>query len=200
MTDLSAPVTVVLVRHGETDGNTARVIQTPETPLSARGMAQAERVAQRLAGIGGARLVSSDLLRARMTAEAIGARLGISVETQPLLQEQNFGQLRGTAYDDLPGNPRSPDFFPPDGENLEMFHARVAAAFAWIVAEARACAGNLILVSHGLFCRALVGRHLPETGAPTPDHFQNTSVTLFDAAPPHALRLVNCVAHLDVLT
>ena len=40
---------IVLVRHGETESNAQRVLQHPETPLSERGLAQARRVAERLA-------------------------------------------------------------------------------------------------------------------------------------------------------
>jgi broad specificity phosphatase PhoE len=43
---------ILLIRHGETDSNAARIVQTPDVPLSARGVAQAERLARRLAGAG----------------------------------------------------------------------------------------------------------------------------------------------------
>ena len=62
---------VVLVRHGETALNAARVLQPADTPLSARGVVQAQALARRLAATGRvAAIVSSDLPRAWRTAEA----------------------------------------------------------------------------------------------------------------------------------
>src|SRR5690606_9660041 len=76
---------IVLVRHGETEGNARRVMQLPDTPLSSVGLAQAERLAERLAGMGIAHILCSDLLRARMTALPIARRTGTQVEFSPLL-------------------------------------------------------------------------------------------------------------------
>src|SRR2546422_5707448 len=56
-------------RHGETEGNAARIVQRPESPLSARGAVQAERLARRLAREGIAQIVSSDLARAVTRSE-----------------------------------------------------------------------------------------------------------------------------------
>ena len=56
---------ILLVRHGETALNAARVMQPADTPLSERGLAQARAVARRLAQRGRvAALLSSDLPRA----------------------------------------------------------------------------------------------------------------------------------------
>ena len=63
------------------------------------------------------------------TAAPIAALSGIAIEESPLLQERNFGDLRGTAYADLSDDPFGPDFAPPNGEDWPMFHARVADAF-----------------------------------------------------------------------
>ncbi|HKU44031.1 MAG TPA: histidine phosphatase family protein, partial [Polyangiales bacterium] len=130
-------MSIVLVRHGETDGNATRVLQLPDIPLNARGMRQAERLAERLHGQPIRYIVCSDLLRAQMTAAPIAARLGLPVETTPLLQERNFGDLRGKSYLEVGGNPFAPDFVPPNGESWPVFHERVAKAFAYI-AELRA--------------------------------------------------------------
>src|SRR4051812_7269768 len=98
-------MTIVLVRHGETAGNAARVLQTADVPLNDRGIQQAARLAERLYTHGFSHIVCSDLLRARMTAAPISARSGLTFEETPLLQERNFGDLRGTAYADLHENP-----------------------------------------------------------------------------------------------
>jgi 2,3-bisphosphoglycerate-dependent phosphoglycerate mutase len=188
---------ILLVRHGETDGNAARILQRPDAPLNERGMRQAERLAQRLSACGFVRVLCSDLLRARMTAAPIVARAGIAVEESPLLQERNFGDLRGVPYAELAEDPFGPDFAPPNGEDWPTFHARVADAFAFIVSRRRSAAGTLVVVTHGLVCRALVGRHalLPE-GLAVPERFDNTSITALHEDVPHGVSLINCTRHL----
>ena len=190
-------MTILIVRHGETDGNATRVLQRPETPLNERGMRQAEQVALRLADHGFVHILSSDLARARMTAAPISTRTGISIEESPLLQERNFGDLRGRAFAELTEDPFGPDAAPPNGETWPAFHARVAEAFDFIVARRRGLKGNLIVVTHGLVCRALVERHARlADGVMAPERFDNTSVTVLAEDSPYEVSLVNCTRHL----
>ena len=193
---------VYLIRHGETAYNAARVLQTPEVPLSERGAVQAARLAERLADAGIRRILASDLLRALMTARALAEATGAPIDTDPLLQERNFGDLRGTAYRDLGFDPFAPGYAPPGGESIPAFHARVALAWARIQAVAASTEGPLAVVTHGLVCRDLVARHLelpPELAAPTdPTRWANTSVTEL-AGPPWRVRLLACTAHLTDL-
>jgi probable phosphoglycerate mutase len=190
-------MTILLVRHGETDGNAARILQRPDVPLNERGMHQAEQLARRLFDCGFVHVLCSDLLRARMTAGPLAARPGIAVEESPLLQERNFGDLRGVPYAKLTENPFGPDFVPPNGEDWPAFHTRVAEAFAYIVSRRRSLNGTLVVVTHGLVCRALVERHklLPE-GVIVPERFDNTSITVLHEDVPHTVSLLNCTRHL----
>ncbi|MGP0092073.1 MAG: histidine phosphatase family protein [Xanthobacteraceae bacterium] len=190
-------MTILLVRHGETAGNASRILQRAEVPLNERGLRQAEKLAQRLLDHGFVHIICSDLLRARMTAAPLAARSGIAIEETPLLQERNFGDLRGVPYADLTQNPFAPDFAPPNGEDWPTFHARVADAFDFIVSRRRSVNGTLVVVTHGLVCRALVERHalLPD-GVVAPERFDNTSVTVLHEDAPHAVSLVNCTRHL----
>jgi 2,3-bisphosphoglycerate-dependent phosphoglycerate mutase len=190
-------MTILLVRHAETDGNAARILQRPEVPLNARGMGQAERLAQRLSADGFVHVLCSDLLRARMTAAPLAACSGIAIEQSPLLQERNFGDLRGVPYAALAENPFGPDFAPPNGEDWPAFHARVAAAFAFIVERRRRVNGTLVVVTHGLVCRALVERHaLVPDGIVVPERFDNTGITVLHENAPHGVGLINCTRHL----
>jgi probable phosphoglycerate mutase len=190
-------MTILLVRHGETGGNAARILQRPDTPLNERGMRQAEQLAQRLSAHGFVRILCSDFLRARMTASPLAARSGIAVEESPLLQERNFGDLRGVPYSELAENPFVPGFAPPNGEDWPTFHARVADAFAFIVSRRGSAKGTLVVVTHGLVCRALVERHaLLPAGAVCPERFDNTSLTVLHEDAPHGVSLVNCTRHL----
>lgn len=189
---------IFLVRHGETVGNAARIVQRPDSPLSARGVAQAERVARRLAGEGIARVVSSDLARAATTAEALHRITGAPLSFEPLLQERNFGDLRGTPYAELGVDMFASDYAPPNGETWPAFHARVDRAWARVCALAEAGGGHLAVVTHGLVCRSLAARHLvlPE-GEAVPLRWENTSVTMIECPAPWRVRLLNCIVHLD---
>jgi probable phosphoglycerate mutase len=190
-------MTILLVRHGETDGNAAGILQRPDVPLNERGMRQAEQLARRLSALGFVRIVCSDLLRARMTAAPLAARSGIAIEENPLLQERNFGDLRGVSYAELTENPFGPDFMPPNGEDWPTFHARVADAFTFIVSKRRGVNGTLVVVTHGLVCRALVERHaLVPAGAVAPERFDNTGITVLHEDAPHGVSLMNCTRHL----
>jgi len=193
-----SPAGLLLIRHGETPLNVARVLQPADTPLSPNGLAQAGLVARRLAGLGLAGIVSSDLPRARQTAAAISDATGLPVRCSALLQERNFGDLRGLPYDTLAEDPIASDAAPPGGESGAVFRARVDSAFAWVVACQREFGGLLAVVSHGLVIHAMLARHarLPD-GTVLPARIANTSLSRLVAEPPHAALLIDCCAHLD---
>ena len=190
-------MTILLVRHGETAGNASRILQRADVPLNERGIRQAEQLARRLFNHGFVHIVCSDLLRAHMTAAPLAACSGVAIEESPLLQERNFGDLRGVPYAELTENPFGPDFTPPNGEDWPTFHARVADALDFIVSRRQSVNGTLVVVTHGLVCRALIERHalLPE-GVVVPERFDNTSVTVLHEDAPHAVSLINCTRHL----
>jgi 2,3-bisphosphoglycerate-dependent phosphoglycerate mutase len=187
---------ILLVRHGETMGNATRVVQRPDAALNERGLDQAARLAERLLALGFAHVLCSDLLRARMTAEPLRAR-GCVIEETPLLQERDFGDLRGTPYSEITEDPFAPGYMPPNGESVDAFHRRVARAFELIVERRRALAGSLVVVTHGLVCSAILANHIG--GAAMPDHFANTGLTILEPAPPFTAQLINCTQHLAEL-
>jgi broad specificity phosphatase PhoE len=87
---------LVLVRHGQTAWNAVfRAQGHADISLDDTGRAQARRAAPHLAGLGPSRLWSSDLSRARETAEVIGAVAGLPVETDPRLREYDVGARSG---------------------------------------------------------------------------------------------------------
>lgn len=87
---------VVVLRHGETDHNVAGIWQGHlDTGLSTRGVAQAEAAAPHLAALRPTHLVSSDLVRARSTAEAVARVIGLPVETDERFREVHVGAWQG---------------------------------------------------------------------------------------------------------
>ena len=190
-------MSILLARHAETVDNAARVIQLPVAPLSIRGRAQAAQLAERVAASGVSRILASDLARAVETATYVGARTGIKVELDPVLRERDFGDLRGTPYTALTIDPFGVDYVPPNGESWAVFHERVAIAWERIVSIAAQAAENLLVVTHGLVCRALAERHLAlPAGESLPAQWGNASVTEVDSTPPWMVRRLNCMSHL----
>ena len=148
---------VILIRHGETAWNRATRIQGhTDIPLSALGLAQAERLAQALADEPLAALYASDLSRARQTAEAIARAQKLAVQVDAGLRERAFGRFEGLSWEEIDqGYPedaarwrrREPDFPVGGGESLNVFSARCLAA------ARRAAAAHpgqsIALVAHG---------------------------------------------------
>ena len=88
--------TLLLVRHGETDWNAdGRLQGQTDRPLSEVGRRQARRLADELAEEKLEAIYSSDLSRARETAEIVGARLGLPVLLDPDLREKDWGSWEG---------------------------------------------------------------------------------------------------------
>ena len=189
---------IYLIRHGETASNAARILQTPDTPLSDIGLRQAGLLAQRLADAGITEIWSSDLARAVVTAERLQATTRAALHFDPDLQERNYGDARGTAYADLGVDILAPDYAPPGGETWEVFHARVDTLWSRLTAALPRVSGNLAVVTHGLVCYSLALRHLAvNADASAPVRWSNTSVTVIDGAPPWTVRTLNCTAHLN---
>ena len=189
---------ILLIRHGETPGNAARVVQTPETPLSERGVGQARRLGARLAGEAVGGILASDLERAAMTARCVADATDAPITFEPLLHERNFGDLRGTPYAELGVDLFAPELVPPGGESWQTFHARVDRAWERILEEVARTAGDLAVVTHGLVCLSITTRcaALSPTETPELTGFANTSVTRIEHTPPHRVMLLDCTEHL----
>lgn len=190
---------ILIIRHGETNLNAARVVQHPDTPLSARGLEQAERLGRHLAARNIDLVLASDYSRARTTAEHVSKHTGAPLEINTDLRERNFGDLRGTAYADLGDIDFTADGYqPPNGESWEVFHHRVDQAWASVVEVARGLANDLAVVTHGLVVSSLVdrvldgSRHLPEPKFVVP----NTSFTVVEATKPWRVLELASVTHL----
>src|SRR5690606_26602265 len=128
----------------------------------------------------------------------IAAATGLDLRATELLQERNFGALRGRAYDDLGFDPLATSDAPPGGESVAEFEPRVARAFAELRALRAALAGDLVVGPHGLVIRTRRARHARlAAGLEMPASLANTSVTVLAPVAPHEALLVNCTVHLQ---
>ena len=85
------PTDFLVLRHGQSVWNASGRWQGQgDPPLSERGREQALSVAGELVAEAPTRLVASDLVRARETAEILGAELGLEVELEPGFREQRY--------------------------------------------------------------------------------------------------------------
>jgi broad specificity phosphatase PhoE len=145
---------LILVRHGESEGNRDRTFtQNPQVPLTAHGREQARAAGLRIARqYEPTRIVASPYLRAWQTAEVIAEVLGLGVQAEPDLREQNFGVFGGQPYDALLSDaayhdgPRW-DWRPQDGESLTDVYERVVPVFERITGESGG--RGVVIVSHG---------------------------------------------------
>jgi 2,3-bisphosphoglycerate-dependent phosphoglycerate mutase len=163
-----------LARHGETAWNLERRWQGhTDIPLSPHGREQAAALAGRLRGRGITRIRSSDLARARETAEIVARELGVpDLGVDPRLRERCFGVFEGLTAEECAE--RFPDVWaryqedrrcvPPGGEPQDLVIARLEQA----VREAMTvpvAADPVLLIGHGGSLRALLqaafGRPFP---------------------------------------
>lgn len=153
---------VLLLRHGTTDWNNGGRFQGhADIPLNAEGVALAERTAAALARYRPTRVISSDLARARETANLAAAAAGLEVEIDPRLREVDVGSWAGLDMETV--GRMEPDFWPalqegrdfrrsPEGETATESGERVAAALREYAAE-ESPDDVLLAVGHGLSLR-----------------------------------------------
>ena len=101
MSTTATTTRVLLVRHGQSQGNAERRFGGhTATPLSDLGRAQAEATARALAAEGVTAIYSSDLLRAVQTAEPLARAAGIPIEKTSAFRERSVGLMEGLTFED----------------------------------------------------------------------------------------------------
>lgn len=145
---------LILVRHGESEGNRDRTFtQHVDVALTDTGREQAHAAGEKIARLfSPSRLIASPYARARHTAEIIARHVELPVEIEPDLREQSFGVFAGEPYESLLSDaayhegPRW-SWRPHEGESLIDVYDRAVPVLERI---ARASIGHdVIVVSHG---------------------------------------------------
>jgi probable phosphoglycerate mutase len=164
---------LLLVRHGETDWNRERRFQGhADPPLNETGREQALGLAAQLAGEGIELVYTSDLARARETAEIVAARLGADVRSLRELREIDVGEWEGLTWPEIeeryPEGARSwrdRGYGWESGETYDELGERVVAALRRIAADHPT--KRVLVVGHGGTIRAtrafIEGLSVPES-------------------------------------
>lgn len=170
--------TIYLVRHGETEWNNKKIVQGhSDIPLNQNGIIQSEQLGKKLKKINFAAVFSSDLIRAKRTAEIIILEKKLAVVTTKVLRERLFGRFEGILMNEirkilggfiLLSKEKQKKFKFNDVENDEQlmnrfipFIREVAVAFQ---------GKNVLVVSHGGLIRTFlkhIGFKMPKPSEKT---------------------------------
>ncbi len=177
---------ILLIRHGQTDWNlNGRWQGQLDVPLNDEGKAQAEALAAFLRDTALTALHSSDLSRARATAQAIANQTGLTLHLDARWREMNLGVFQGLTlpeiqakypeaaqamYDDYLG------FVFPDGESRRLMQQRVHQAFTELE-SAYPSGSTVAVVSHGGAIKVLLMKLFPNDHNMRQIHIHNTSIT-----------------------
>ena len=91
-----------VVRHGQAEFNVKRKIggTFEPNPLTEEGKKQAMKLAKNLENVQIDKIYSSDLSRARQTAEVIASTRGLPIKISKLLRERNWGSLQNKTFEE----------------------------------------------------------------------------------------------------
>ncbi len=94
--------TLYVVRHAETEWNKRNLIQGhTDLPLTTKGEKQAQQLGIKLRDVKFSAVFSSDLLRAKKTAEIVALERELIVTTTQKLRERRYGRLEGKGREAL---------------------------------------------------------------------------------------------------
>lgn len=157
---------IYLMRHGETDWNVERRMQgRSDIPLNATGLEQARRAAAGMRALPIDHILSSPLIRARQTAQAVAEGRGLTVECDARLTEMGFGELEGKLLRDYPECKlifSDPEHYVPlgDGESYADLDERCGRVMEELLLPLEGRYHDVVAVSHGALIKGIVRRLL----------------------------------------
>ncbi len=139
---------IYLIRHGQTDWNLmGRMQGQTDVLLNQNGIADAHNLAQQILKIGINKIVSSDLKRAKQTAEIINSYLHVPLLFDERLREIGYGDIEGLIKKDIPPEMWKSFNQTPEKINAESFakiYERVHLFFYELDRDE-----NTLIVTHG---------------------------------------------------
>lgn len=162
---MTQPATILLVRHGMCDPvGKFFAGRMPGVPLNVQGRDEAERVAERIATVPIAAIISSPIQRARETAAAIAAHTNVDVQIDDAFTELDVGAWTGRTFRELGEAPFADDWrrfntfrsgTRAGGAEL-MLDAQVRAVGALLALRDRYPGQRVVVVSHGDVIRGAI--------------------------------------------
>jgi 2,3-bisphosphoglycerate-dependent phosphoglycerate mutase len=148
---------LILVRHGQTEWNVAGRIQGHgDSALTPLGILQAHAMAERLADERFDAIVSSDLGRARHTAQLLVPDRIANIRLHPGLRERAFGEAEGSTYAQIAGEhpemfsrdkETDPHYAPAGGESRQQHLDRVRTTLTELAQDHQG--SRVLVVTHG---------------------------------------------------
>lgn len=194
------------VRHGESVFNAEERIQgQTDVQLSARGLLQAEALADALAELPIDAVFSSPLSRASETARAIAARHQLDVRYEDSLKEINAGIFQGLLWSEIEHvhpaeairwRAQEPDFVIPTGESRRQLMERGAAALRAIRETGFA---QVVVVAHGGVLTAAFKSLLEIPAQRKAFALFNASISVVQWQTEFRLHTLNQTEHLRVV-
>lgn len=195
-------MTLILVRHGESEGNLRRIMQGQlDLPLTEDGREQARLVAARIASMSVAAVYSSPLSRAFETAQTIAAHHALAVQPVEAFQEGSWGEAQGLTWTEVSTRWDTAGDLPlheviPGAETPESLRSRAAAAIDTLLDRHRSEVA--VCVSHAGTIAQLVAHLIGMPDGRLPRLLTgNTAVTVVEGAAGEAvITVLNDLCHL----
>lgn len=94
--------TIYIIRHGESEANIKKLYGlNTDYGLTDKGRQQIQELSQKFKGMDIAAVYTSDLIRAKQTAEILAKERDLAVITKEALRERSYGRLNGKTVDQM---------------------------------------------------------------------------------------------------
>lgn len=162
--------TIYIVRHGQTEWNRRRLVQGHiDIPLNEQGKSEAAALAKAFASLEFSAAFSSDLMRAKETAEFLVAGKGLKVQLAPQFRERSWGVFEGRPFDEIRHRHKeefcevlerfspSAHSLHPELASIETYQNAVERALPILAQLSEQYSGkNVLVVSHGGILKGLL--------------------------------------------
>jgi broad specificity phosphatase PhoE len=194
---------IFFARHGESQGNKDGLICGKlDTPLTQRGEKQASLLGKSLVGLEIEMIISSDLQRAKKTAQIIAEEIDVDIQLDERLRERSCGKFDGMVQKEIEDDEdwnrflRTPNYAVKEGESLVQLYDRIGSFVEELVREKEF--NNILLTAHGGVLWVMIPYIL---GIPIEKYsgkigMDNCGLSVFTWDDGFVLERMNCISHL----
>lgn len=146
---------IYIIRHGQTNWNVLKKLQGHKSiALNEEGRKEASIIAEKIKYLDFEKIISSDLLRTRETAEIINKNLHKEIILDERLRSIDYGSLEGRFIADItPAEWKVYDYTPEkySAESVELAYKRIKSLFDELVEQPK----SVLLITHGGMLRVI---------------------------------------------